>query len=276
MTGVRTQDGVVGMDATASRGQCREARGREVATLLEDAKEAGLAAGLVTTDRVTRAAAAYAHVTDVNWEVDANMPQNAIAEGCRDIARQLVEFDHRGGLDVVLGGGRLAFAPGSRPDPRHPRRFGVRRDGRDLVAEWRARNPDSAYLKSAEQLTALDPSVAAGPVLGLFSPDRLGQEKGDGEDEPSLSVMTERALQLLGRRPAGFVLVVVADAGTAEASRAMQAAMAATRSVDTLVVVAGNSARGPGSPAFAGVSDPLALYALMRAAVLPPRTAARR
>ena len=36
------------------------------------------------------------------------MPALALEAGCRDIARQLVDFDHGDGIEVILGGGRAA------------------------------------------------------------------------------------------------------------------------------------------------------------------------
>lgn len=53
---------------------------------------AGKAVGIVTTSRVQHASPSgtYAHVVDRNWYADASMPPEAIAQGCKDIAWQLV------------------------------------------------------------------------------------------------------------------------------------------------------------------------------------------
>lgn len=49
--------------------------------------------GIVTTTRVTHAtpSAAYAHCVDRDWYSDGDMPAKAVQEGCKDIARQLIE-----------------------------------------------------------------------------------------------------------------------------------------------------------------------------------------
>lgn len=61
---------------------------------------AGKSVGLVTTTRVTHAtpSSAYAHSADRNWEGDNGMPDSA--NGCKDIARQLVEDNPR--IQVLL------------------------------------------------------------------------------------------------------------------------------------------------------------------------------
>lgn len=53
---------------------------------------AGKAVGIVTTTRVQHASPSgtYAHVVNRNWYADANMPEEARLEGCKDIAWQLV------------------------------------------------------------------------------------------------------------------------------------------------------------------------------------------
>lgn len=49
--------------------------------------------GIVTTTRVNHAtpSAAYAHCVDRDWYSDGEMPVEAVQEGCKDIARQLME-----------------------------------------------------------------------------------------------------------------------------------------------------------------------------------------
>ena len=101
-TGVKTFNGAIGVDA----------QGSPVRTLLEDARRAGKATGLVTTSQVTDATpAAYAaHVSDRAQQ--------------SEIARQFLE---RSKPDVILGGGedfwfpagnagRPSRPPGHRPD----------------------------------------------------------------------------------------------------------------------------------------------------------------
>ena len=142
MSGVKTRAGVIGIDQVPARGDCAASRGHELVNLLELAESAGLATGIVTTARVTHAtpAATYGHLPDRHWEDDSTLPATAQTQGCRDLARQLIEFPFGDGIEVVLGGGRRGFMPVEQRDPEYPDKTGRRHDGRDLIAEWRARS----------------------------------------------------------------------------------------------------------------------------------------
>lgn len=254
LTGVKTRGTSVALGPKPTRGQCQEAAGQETSTLLEQAKAKGLATGLVTTSRITFAApaAAYAHLSDSDWEVDAVMPPAALAQKCQDIARQLA--GSQGALDIVLGGGRLAFLPRGAADPDAKDRFSARAGDEDLIALW-LRNNGGRYITTGSQLRSIHWDVYRGPLLGLFSPDNMAYEAdraGQGLDEPSLTEMTGAAIKALQRNPRGYVLVV--DAGgidrahhetnayhaltdAAELARAVQAAADLTNADDTLIVV---------------------------------------
>lgn len=60
--------------------------------------------GIVTTTRVQHASpgAAYAHSASRGWYADANMPKEALRDGCKDIAYQLV---HNTDINVSWGAG---------------------------------------------------------------------------------------------------------------------------------------------------------------------------
>lgn len=209
MTGVKTRAGVISVNQRVPRGDCAAMRGNEAVTLLELAQAAGLATGVVTTARVTHAtpAATYGHSPDRHWEHDAALPAAARAQGCLDLARQLVES--AAPIDLVLGGGRARFLPSSRPDPEYAAHSGLRQDGRDLTAEW-LRRPGAAYVWNAEQLAALDPA-RTGPVLGLFEPGHMQyqhERSTESGGEPSLAAMTRFAIERLAHAPNGYVLMV--------------------------------------------------------------------
>ena len=95
---------------------------------LQEAEQRGLSTGIVTTTTVTHAtpAACYAHSPERRWESDALLPGKARQLGFPDIARQLLEFPHGDGLEVVLGGGRKHFLPRGSADPEFPRLRGLR------------------------------------------------------------------------------------------------------------------------------------------------------
>jgi alkaline phosphatase len=127
----------------------------------------------------------------------------------------------------------------------------MREDGRDLTRDWVERRPRSAYVWNAKQLAAVD-AAGTDHLLGLFGPDNLSFEFERGAEEPSLSEMTVRAIEILARNPKGFVLMVEGgkiDHGhhdgnayralteTIEFSNAIRAALDRVDPAETLVVV---------------------------------------
>jgi alkaline phosphatase len=269
MTGVKIAPWMIGVTGL-SQGQCAPSPAHKLATLIEQAKDAGRAAGVATTDRITRplAAAAYAHVSDTDWEVDTRMPAEALTSGCQDIARQLILFDHHGGLDVALGGGRLAFLRSEQVDPDQRERHGVRGDGDDLIVRWGRRNPLGHYVWTATELTKAA-SGSPGYLLGLFAPDAMTQDGSEANaGQPSLADMTRVAISVLGKSPKGYVLVVASEG---EAERDAAAAAAKVADNRTLVVVAtirgpdviDTDAYGPGAAQAKRSLDPVALHAIL-------------
>lgn len=212
MSGVKTRAGVIGVDSEAPRAACADSHGTEVPSLMALAQRAGMGTGIVTNTRITHAtpAAVFAHGPERGWESDAQLSPTARAQGCSDLARQLVESDVGSRLDVVMGGGRLMFLPAGQSDPEYPQRRGLRRDGRDLVEEWRDRHPAGRWAWNQEQFEALDLS-APGPILALFDPDHMKFEHDRPRDragEPSLAEMTAAAITRLQHAPGGYVLMV--------------------------------------------------------------------
>lgn len=253
-TGVKSHMGAIGVYA-GNKNDCADSLGKQALTWLEVADAAGLATGIVSTARVTHAtpAATYAHVPNRNWENDAALPPQAAAAGCRDIARQLIEATQAGrGPSIVLGGGRKEFLTVAQADPQQPDKNGLRRDGRDLIAEWRSAHPQGAYATDAAQLAA---AANAPSVLGLFNYDHMQYENdraANGAAEPSLAEMTRAAITHLSRSPGGYVLMVEgaridmanhegnafrALNETIEFSDAVRVAMEATSADDTLILV---------------------------------------
>lgn len=212
MTGVKTRSGLVSVDQRAARAECAGSKGTELQTFLELAERAGLATGIVSTARITHATpgATYAHTPERNWEDDAHLTEEALANGCADIARQLIEFPLGDGLEVVLGGGRAQFLPTTSSDPEYPERHGARRDGRDLIGEWLERFERGKFVWKLSQLDKIKPRSTR-HLLGLFEPSHMRYETDRARDpggEPSLARMTELAIELLQRNGKGFFLMV--------------------------------------------------------------------
>ena len=142
-TGVKTSNGVIGVDQTVPAKDCAAQQGHEVMTLFEMAEAAGWATGIVSTARITHAtpAAAYAHTANRDWESDKELG-DAAAQGCKDIADQLVNWPAGDGFEVALGGGRAYFLPDER------RRSGGR--GQDRPPHRRPR-PDRRMDRQGQQ-----------------------------------------------------------------------------------------------------------------------------
>jgi alkaline phosphatase len=255
MSGVKTRAGVIGVDSRARYGDCASAQAAALPSLLQLAEQAGLATGVVTTTRITHAtpAAAYAHTPHRDWEADALVPV-ADRSACPDIARQLIEFDHGDGIEVVMGGGRQMFLPATAADPEYPELRGLREDARDLIAEWQTRHPAGAYAWDRRGFEAID-FAAADKVFALFQPGHMQyahDRPRDAAGEPSLAEMVSAAITRLQRSKAGFLLVVEAGridhahhannayralTDTIALSEAVAAAQAATSVEDTLMIV---------------------------------------
>lgn len=209
-TGVKTHMGAIGVSA-GHRDDCADSLDKGLLSWLQLADSAGMATGIVTTTRLTHAtpAATYAHSPDRNWENDADLPEQAKAAGCRDIAQQLLSSARFGrGPLVVLGGGRREFTTVEERDPEYDDKVGQRLDGRNLVAEWQQAHPQGAYVWNTAQLRA---AAGAPAVLGLFEPDHMqfehDRDKGE-HGEPSLAELTRTAIANLSRDPNGFVMLV--------------------------------------------------------------------
>jgi len=147
--------------------------------ILELARDAGRATGLITTTRIT-------HATPAGWA--SKVPDRGMED---EIAAQYLEF----GPDVLLGGGARFFHPEGR------------RDGRDLFAAFRQRG--YAVLGTAEELRTTN----ASRILGAFADDHLPYEidrRFQGVESPRLADMVRRGLDVLAGNPRGFVVQVEA------------------------------------------------------------------
>ncbi|XP_077989036.1 alkaline phosphatase-like [Glandiceps talaboti] len=215
LCGVKSKAGTLGVDDTVIKGSCRSIEHAKVSSFMEDAADSGRAAGIVTTARITHAtpAAVYAKSPERGWERDTMVPGGEKAAGCSDIASQLVESARR--FQVVMGGGRRELMPTSHVDPEYNDVRGNRGDGRDLINEWFHTLPDDThnmYVVNRKQLRDVNPNDTD-YLLGLFEPSHMlyDVEKDDfGAGDPSLTEMTEKAIQILQKGDEGFVLFVEA------------------------------------------------------------------
>lgn len=210
MTGHKTKAGVIDVDETVPRGDCAASQGHELDSILSDAEEVGARIGVISTARLTHAtpATVYASAADRNWEADTDLPRDA--EGCTDIASQLIDVAANRPLELALGGGREYFMLADMADPEYDDETGKRGDGRNLIEEWTAMSPDNKYVWNLEGFDALDPQ-ADGKVLGLFQPSHMqydADREGDAAGEPTIAEMTGFAIDKLSRDDKGFFLMV--------------------------------------------------------------------
>ncbi len=148
-------------------------------TVLELAKDKGLATGLVTTSGITDAtpAAFAAHVEHRSDEAS--------------VASQELQA----GVDVLLGGRKQFFLPESAG--------GMRKDGRDLREE--ARRAGYAVVGTASELQ----QAKAGKLLGLFNMGDMAFELDRAKTaEPSLAEMTAKTLEVLAKNAKGFFVMI--------------------------------------------------------------------
>ncbi|KAM4770520.1 intestinal-type alkaline phosphatase-like [Cyanocitta cristata] len=248
LCGVKANAKTLGLSGAAVYGKCRTTFGNEVDSILHRARLAGKSVGIVTTTRVQHASpgAAYAHSASRGWYADANMPREALRDGCKDIAYQLV---HNTDINVILGGGRMYMTPRRTPDPEYPEdpdQNGTRKDGRDLIAEWLSAKQGARYVWDKKGLDAVEddsvshlmgrsitactngnPSSSSSPLWrcqqghkawhgppqppppGLFEPKDMRYELNrNTSTDPSIVEMTEKAIRILRRNPNGFFLFV--------------------------------------------------------------------
>ncbi|XP_037326161.2 intestinal-type alkaline phosphatase-like [Pungitius pungitius] len=268
LCGVKANYGTLGVTAATPRSNCGATFGNEVESVLSRAKKAGKSVGIVTTTRVQHASpgANYAHTANRDWYSDSDLPPEALQNGCRDIAFQLVNNTE---INVILGGGREYMFSKTTSDPEYPTRTGARNDGLNLVEEWLRTKKNARYVWNKADFDAVNPSNTDF-LMGLFEPKDCRYElERDPSMDPSLTEMMEKAIHILSKNPKGFYLFVeggridhahhggIAKKAlyeTVEFDRAIGRAAELTSELDTLTVVTadhshvfafgGNSARG--------------------------------
>ncbi|XP_074162072.1 alkaline phosphatase, tissue-nonspecific isozyme [Sminthopsis crassicaudata] len=214
LCGVKSNEGTLGVSAAVTRSQCNTTKGNEVTSILRWAKDAGKSVGIVTTTRVNHAtpSAAYAHSADRDWYSDNEMPPEALAQGCKDIAYQLIH--NIPDIEVIMGGGRKYMFPKNTTDVEYgddEKARGTRLDGQFLTSVWKdkkPRNKNAHYVWNRMQLLELDLD-RVDYLLGLFEPwDMTYELNRNNQTDPSLTEMVEVAIKILKKNPKGFFLLV--------------------------------------------------------------------
>jgi alkaline phosphatase len=256
--GVKANDATIGVNANVPRSDCNGDRVPEKQTesIASWAMKAGKDAGFVTTTRVTHASptGVYAHTADRDWEDDVEVRES----GCNpdlvdDIAEQLVHGEVSKKLKVMMGGGSRHFIDRRYQEHGAP---GYRSDGKHLINEWKAADPERTYVSNKQELMNLDPTKVK-QVLGMFNTAHIDYNLDIQRDnlqdiQPSLTNLTIKAIDILSQNPEGYFLFVEGgriDHGhhkneakhavdeTAEFSKAIQATMDHVNLEETLIVV---------------------------------------
>ena len=260
-SGVKTRDAIIGKDHD----------GRPMKTITDIARQLGKSAGLISNTRMTHAtpAAFYAHIIHRDME--------------NEIASQFIE---RGDLNVALSGGAQHFIPAGMKVEEHPDLKGIakkagwggskRKDNRDLIGE--AKSKGYAIVANDRELSALE-AKNTDKLLGLFSasgfPSAIDRQSYHQTGVPTLSQLTEKALEILKKNPQGFFLMVeggqidwVAHGNDVasvlhemlEFDQAIGVAMAfAESNPDTLVVVTADHDTGGLAIAYSNYNPPAPL-----------------
>src|SRR5438034_2312606 len=176
-TGTRVPNGAIAINVDK----------KPLQSIIELAREYGRATGLVTDTKLTdpTSVAFYAHPVDPN-----------------DIEKIAAEFVDGGKIDIAMGGGASQFLPATKG--------GERKDNRDLLLELRGNGFD--IVRTRAELEAI-PAWRRPKLFGAFNNAELAfanqvEERGQ---QPNLSDMVRRAIQLLQYNAGGYLLVV--DAG---------------------------------------------------------------
>ena len=161
--------------------------GKALRTIVELAREYGRATGLVTDTKLTDPTNAvfYAHPADPY-----------------DVEKIAAEFVDGGKIDIAMGGGAGQFLPATKG--------GERQDRRDLLLELRGNGFD--IVRTRAELEAV-PAWRRPKLFGAFNNAELAfvNQVEERSQQPSLSDMVRRAIELLQYNADGYLLVI--DAG---------------------------------------------------------------
>lgn len=260
--GLKSNYKTIGVNSNVKASQCHVDADDHTESFASWAVKAGKGIGIVTTTRITHAtpAGVYAHTSNRDWENNQH-----VQDGCKtaenikldDVGLQLIHGDVGKSLKVILGGGRRNLLNTTMVDDEGF--AGHRTDGRNLIEEWlefKSDKGNAKYIWHKQQLDEVD-FEKTDYLMGLFESDHClyNLDRTNNKlqaQEPSLTEMTVAAIKMLQKEKEGFFLFVEggmidqaihannairAFEDTAEFIRAIEAALQATDTADTLIVV---------------------------------------
>ncbi|MED1569033.1 alkaline phosphatase [Bacillus paramycoides] len=158
-----------------------ECKFRPVANVLEGAKCSGRATGIIATSEIQ-------HATPAGFSAHHANRKNFEVIGEQQVYQK---------IDVVLGGGKAALLP--------PTSSGIRKDNEDLVKVIQNKGYDFVETKNALL------NSKSNKIWGSFSSNALAfdiDRAATNPEQPTLSQMTEKAIQTLSKDKDGFFLFV--------------------------------------------------------------------
>ena len=192
-SGVKTYNGAVGKDTDENI----------VVTLMEQAKAAGMRTGNVSTAEVTDAtpAAMFSHVSKRGCQgPSAQMAASVCTSKDGQDVPVAQQVSRNNVADVIFGGGLQRFEPADQA--------ALQANGYQVLGNFGTApqgTPQTADSQTVAMRDDLD-DISSDKVIGLFNRGNLTVEKfkrenpgSDEADEPSVSEMTTKALEILGK-----------------------------------------------------------------------------
>lgn len=265
LCGVKANEGTIGITAAVDRYDCEGMTdaSHHVDSIAKWAQDNNRSTGVVTTTRITHASPAgiYAHTSNRDWESDADVIKDGHdPKVCKDIATQLITGRLGKNLKVIMGGGRKEFLPKEVVDEEGY--SGDRVDGINLIDSWQLQKQSQKlnykYVWNRTDLLETKYDDNLDVLLGLFESDHCKYNlDADPKKDPTLSEMTESAINILSKNDNGYFLFVEGgriDHGhhstlahkaldeTVELSKAVKRAVELVNLNDTLIVVTSDHA----------------------------------
>jgi alkaline phosphatase len=214
LSGVKGNSMTVGVTGAMNYMDCDDAinENKFTESIASWAQKAGKTTGFVTNTRVTHASPAgvYAHTPSRYWEDDSTVRADRCdPEYIDDIAKQLIHGEVGSKLKVVLGGGSRAFITNTE---REHDTTGRRRDGRNLINEWKAVRSTRQFIRTRQELMDVN-STDVDQLFGLFSGSHMPYDwdielTNRQEYIPTLTDMMKKAIEILSVEDNGFFLFV--------------------------------------------------------------------
>lgn len=92
-----------------------------------------------------------------HYTVSQSVMQSLFNYSSLFLARQLVDYPHGNGLEVIFAGGRKKLMCQNDTDPEYPKETGERLDGRNLIKEWIEKYPNSQYVWNKTGFDQIEP-----------------------------------------------------------------------------------------------------------------------